>query len=128
MEIKKMKINDIESKYFNHLINYCKQLESMCEDISGFYKTDTRAELLAMFPSKETLFNMRQSNSELTKKQWEDFWKVIEDVEVNIARTRVTMSKQDVETCDFNKKYPIKFDKDGYSYRNVTRDYIEMGE
>jgi hypothetical protein len=122
-----MKITDIENKYFNHLISHYRKLKGICEDLMGFNSIGTSAELLQIFPSEEILLNMRQSNSELTEKQWEDYWKIIEEMEVNLARARVATSRHDAEDRVFNEKYPIKFDEDGYAYRNFTRDYIEMG-
>jgi len=60
-----MKITDIESKYFNHLISHYQQLKGMCNDLIEFHKIDASTELSATFPSEETLLNMRQSNSEV---------------------------------------------------------------
>ena len=128
-----MKILEIPEQYFYHLISHAQSLKSMCEDMNAVHNIFTSEELKT-FPSESELIKMHQNNTELTDKQWQDYWKIIETIAVNITKAQVGNVKQYIESENFNKKYPVQLDKDGFAFRWVTdwegrkdKVYIEMG-
>lgn len=121
-----MKISAIEKEYFNHLITHALTLDHYCNDLKGFHGINTTEERKALFPSETELRNMRLADAELTDKQWQDFWNIIEATEIDIAKSEVADDKRTIEDTAYNQECPIKYDKDGHAYR-LVKDYMDIG-
>jgi len=114
-----MKVSDIDEKSFNYLINHSRCLQETCNDLKGFYGIVADQEVHAIFPLESELESMRQNNVELTEDQWNNFQKIIQETETNIIKAKIADAKYNAECEEFNKKHPIKFDSEGYAYRDL---------
>jgi len=129
-----MKIKDISDKHFDYLVNRSRSHKETCEDLRGFFGIDTTREMHIVFPTESELLEMRANNIELTSQQWYDFWKIIEETEISLAKARIFDAKFAKECRDLNEKHPILFDEDGYACRwfvdyegRPYKNYVEMG-
>jgi hypothetical protein len=129
-----MKFSDINDKYFGYLIQHAQSLKETCDDLRGFHGIIADSELASIFPSELELKNMRTNDIDLIDKQWYDFWEIIERHEINLARSRILLTKFEAECRRLNLEHPVKYDKDGYAYREFVDwdgtpyfDYLEMG-
>ena len=115
-----VKIKDIPDKYFDYLVNHSRGNKETCEDLKGFFGIDVTRETNIVFPTESELLEMKASNIELTTKQWLDFWKIIEETEIGLAKARVFSAQYEAECRDLNEKHPFKYDKEGYAYREFV--------
>lgn len=130
----KYRMSDIKGCYMNHLFRYAMRLESVLADLKGFYGVDLKP---MTFPTTEELTKMKYDNVELTDEQWTEFWKIIKEEEIHIARVRVEAEIERKEDARFRKERPTKYDEHGYAYYDGETDYdtgvpcrcyIEMGD
>lgn len=129
-----MRMSDIKDKYFVHLIGHAKDLINLVNDLDKFHGVSTSKEIKGVFPSESELQSMRINDIELTDKQWNEFNKIIEEAEVNIARSIVQEAILNAEDKALQRDFPIQYDQHGYAYRMFRdydgrpyRSYIEMG-
>ncbi len=118
-----MKFSDIDDRFFQHLINYCRSMQSIVEDLRGFHNIDASVEMTRVFPLEAELQRMRQANEDLTAQQWYDYWNIIERTEVQLARARVQNAKMEKEIQVYNEEHPLRFDNEGFAYRDGFRDW-----
>jgi hypothetical protein len=75
---------------------------------------DTAIERNTAFFSESELLEMRENDVEITDEQWQEFWRIIEQREIDTIRARVESSKMNAEMEDYNRRYPLQRDSDGH--------------
>ena len=115
-----MKFSDIEETHFQHLINYCRSIQDNIEDMKGFHNVDISTEASLVFPSESEIQTKRRLNDNLTEKEWSCYREIIARAEENIAKDKVKNLRRERELQLLNIEHPIKFDNDGYAYRDFV--------
>jgi len=122
------KILDIPEDTFAMLLNYSRFQIDLREDVKAMHGV----ELENSFPNPNELIQSRDSNLELTEKQWEEIQDIIDICEDMKAKDNL------IERLpEYIDSRPIMYDEDGYAYKlsdevdwdtgKPFRNYLEMG-
>jgi hypothetical protein len=122
------KILDIPEDTFAMLLNYSRFQIDLREDVKSMHGV----ELENSFPNPNELIQSRDSNLELTEKQWEEIQDIIDICEDMKAKDNL------IERLpEYIDSRPIMYDEDGYAYKlsdevdwdtgKPFRNYLEMG-
>ena len=122
-------MSDISEETFAMILNYSRFQIDLREDVKAMHGV----ELEDFFPNPDELIQSRDSNLELTEKQWKE----IQDI-INICEDMKAKDSLIERLPEYIDSRPIRYDEDGYAYRlsdetdwdtgEPFKDYLEMGD
>jgi len=111
-----MRMKDISDEDFDRLIWYARFLKNTSEDFMNMHSIDV-GELEI---TEDRLIKMREENQEIYDGKY--LLRAIEFVKKNEIKAIECDQRNQREAEELEKNHPVKFDEDGYAYREFKDD------